>query len=281
MSSIWNGLLDFLGGTLALLYDLVPNLGVAIILLTLVVSLALFPLTLKQTRSMRAMSEIQPQVKALQAKYKDDRDKLYAELQQLYKEKGVNPAAGCLPLILQMPIWFALFRVLRDPEDFVKPDTSLGEALQGGDTDFLGLDLLLQPSEVVGDGFVALLPYIILILVVVGTGYYQQYQTTARTQKDGQPQAAQQMQTVMKIFPLVFGFISWQLPAGLVLYFAVSQVFRIGQQALIIKIDGHPGAAKAAEPAAEKAPPEEAPAPEAEGAARPRQSRRRKKKRRK
>jgi YidC/Oxa1 family membrane protein insertase len=259
MSQLWNGLLDLLGSTLAFFYGLIPNFGIAIIFLTLAISLLLFPLTLKQTRSMRAMSEIQPQVKALQAKHKDDREKLYAELQALYKERGVNPAAGCLPMLAQMPIWFALFRVLREPAKFVVASTGLGQALDAGNNTFLYMNLTSAPSEAFTDGIIDAIPYIILIIVVMATGYYQQYQTTKR--QTGQPtQQAAQMQTIMKVFPVVFGLISWSLPAGLVLYFAVSQVFRIGQQAAIISIDGHHEASAAVvEPPPPKKPEESAP----------------------
>jgi YidC/Oxa1 family membrane protein insertase len=238
MSQLWNGLLDLLGSTLQFFYGLIPNFGVSIIFLTLAISLLLFPLTLKQTRSMRAMSEIQPQVKSLQAKYKDDREKLYAELQALYKERGVNPAAGCLPMLAQMPIWFALFSVLREPAKYVAVSSGLGQALEAGHPTFLYMNLTSPPSEAFTEGLVDAIPYIILIIIVMATGYYQQYQTTKR-QTGEQTQQAAQMQTIMKVFPVVFGLISWSLPAGLVLYFAVSQMFRIGQQAAIISIDGH------------------------------------------
>lgn len=258
MGALWTGLQELLISVLAFFYDLIPNLGIAIILLTLLISILLFPLTLKQTRSMKAMSEIQPDVKALQAEHKGDREKLNQELMALYKERGVNPAAGCLPILLQMPIWFALFRVLRGlgeapyREDHLDGDSALFGALekQPPDDSFLGMNLLTSPSDALGDGFLTVLPYIILILVVMGTGYYQQYQTTARAKASGRDpgQQAQQMQTIMKIFPIVFGFISWSLPAGLVLYFATSQIFRIGQQYMILKIDGeHAAAASSAE----------------------------------
>ena len=111
----WNLLLNLLGGVLDFFYQLLPkiglepNLGVAIILLTVAISLVLFPLTLKQTRSMKAMQEIQPEVKRLQKELKGEKEELNKELMALYQERGVNPAAGCLPMIVQMPLWFALF----------------------------------------------------------------------------------------------------------------------------------------------------------------------------
>ena len=237
---IWDQLVDLLGASLNFFYQIFPNLGFAIILLTLMLSLLLFPLTWKQTRSMRAMQEIQPEVKRLQKELKGDREELNKQLMELYKEKGVNPAAGCLPLIVQMPIWFALFRVLRVPEEYI--ELAPGESLN---SQFLGMDLTLSPSVAIPDAFssgeiLAAIPYIILLLFVVAAGFYQQYQTTAMRSddKDTEKTAQQQsMQTAMKIMPLFFGFITWQLTSGLGIYFATSSLFRIGQQWFIFRMD--------------------------------------------
>jgi YidC/Oxa1 family membrane protein insertase len=176
---------------------------------------------------------------------------------ELYKERGVNPAAGCLPLLLQMPIWFALFRVLRvtynpetmalDPDNVIPPDSDLAAALEAGDTFFLGMNLQESAADVFSTlGVVEAIPYLILIAVVIVASYYQQAQTTRRSKKNGQevtPQA-QGMQTAMKIMPLFMGFISWGFPSGLVLYFAVSAIFRIGQQAVILGMDDDDGDTK-------------------------------------
>jgi YidC/Oxa1 family membrane protein insertase len=237
---IWDQLIDLLGATLNFFYQIFPNLGIAIILLTLVLSLLLFPLTWKQTRSMRAMQEIQPEVKRLQKELKGDREELNKQLMELYKEKGVNPAAGCLPLIVQMPIWFALFRVLREPEDFI--ELAPGETIN---SQFLGMDLVVSPSTAIPDAFssgniLGAIPYIVLLLFIVGAGFYQQYQTTSMRSddKDAEKTSQQQsMQTAMKIMPLFFGFITWQLTSGLGIYFATSSIFRIGQQWFIFRMD--------------------------------------------
>jgi YidC/Oxa1 family membrane protein insertase len=241
-----------LGQLLALLFNIWPNnYGVAIVLLTLIVMLLLFPLTLKQTRSMKAMQEIQPEIKKLQKEHKDNREEMNKQMMALYQERGVNPAAGCLPLIIQMPIWFALFQVLRvgpsdadptvlDPSDIIPADSRLAEALLEGDTQFLGMDMLQSPSSAASSGLVGAIPEILLVLVVVATGFYQSVQMTRRRKGDGVQQEnkqAQQMQTVAKIMPLFLGFISWGFPTGLVLYFAVSNLFRIGQQAVIFRMD--------------------------------------------
>ena len=249
MSGIWNGLQELLGGILSFFYDLVPNFGVAIILLTILIGLLLFPLTLKQTRSMKAMQEIQPEVKRLQKELKHDRQAQQQAMMELYREKGVNPAAGCLPLLLQMPIWFALFNVLRsfggsNPQKWVPDGSNLERAVElaqqgGSQLDFLWMDLTITPSDAFNLGFGTAIPYLLVIGLVMITAYWQQRQTMARATANNDGQQQQQPgQAVMKIFPFFFGFISFSLPAGLVVYFAASQIFRIGQQALILNLDG-------------------------------------------
>jgi len=250
MSAIWNGIQEILGGILTFFYSIIPNFGIAIILLTVTIGLLLFRLTLKQTRSMKAMQEIQPEIKKIQRELKQDKQAQQAAMMELYKERGVNPAAGCLPLVLQMPIWFALFSVLRsfassEPLKWVTEGSDLEAAINSGTKlGFLGMDLTRTPSavglgetttegvQVAGD-LVAAIPYFIAIILVMATAYYQQKQTMSRN-KDAPPQPGQ---AVMKIFPFFFGFISFNMPAGLVVYFAASQIFRIGQQALIINLD--------------------------------------------
>jgi YidC/Oxa1 family membrane protein insertase len=110
---IWDSLLNGLGSILAFFYDVIPSYGVAIILLTVLVRVVLLPLTLRQTRSMQAMQRIQPQIKELQRKHKGNRQKMNEEMMKLYKEHQVNPLGGCLPLLLQLPVFIALFSVLR------------------------------------------------------------------------------------------------------------------------------------------------------------------------
>jgi YidC/Oxa1 family membrane protein insertase len=125
------GLFEIFAAILAFFYAIVPSYGLAIILLTLSTRIVLLPLSIKQTRSMREMQVIQPQVKALQKKYKGDRQKLNEEMMKLYKEHGVNPLGGCLPLLLQMPVLFGLFYVVRAPLrylGFVPPEGAPADA---------------------------------------------------------------------------------------------------------------------------------------------------------
>jgi len=243
MSGIWNGLQSILGTLLAFFYDIVPNYGIAIILLTILVNFVVFPLTLKQTRSTRAMQEIQPDVERLRKKHKDDPETLNQEIMALYRERGVNPAGCFLPLLVQMPIWFALFRVLREPLNWIPEGSKLAVARAGGPLNFLSMDLEVAPSEVVSSsGLFSLeaIPYVLLVGFVVLTGFLQQKLTTPRNQQHTNPQAAQ-AQRITKILPIFFGVISYIWPAGLNLYFATSNTFRTGQQLLIFRIDGRPG----------------------------------------
>lgn len=247
---IWDAIREFLGTVVSLFYGLVPNLGVAIILLTVAVGLLLFPLTLKQTRSMKAMQELQPELKRLQKEYAGDKQALQQATMALYKERKINPAAGCLPLLLQMPIWFALYQVLlsfakptvEEAVKFLPQSSRLFEVISawGGQgvaewRDFLWMDLGTTPRTGFAEGWIAFIPYLITVLLVMGSAWYQQAQTTARSKNGQAPQ--QPGQALLKIFPVFFGFISFTLPAGLVVYFAASNIFRIGQQSLILWMD--------------------------------------------
>jgi YidC/Oxa1 family membrane protein insertase len=216
---------------LAFFYALIPNLGVAIILLTISVMLLLFPLTAKSARSMLAMQRLQPEIKKLQAKHKGDRQKLNEEMMKLYQEHKVNPLGGCLPLLVQFPIFIALFGVLRDTS--APAGTQLYKDVQAAKPDgltFLGMDLSKLATDSHAD-FLAALPYYILVGLVFFTGYLQSKQS----QRNTPPGANPQMQMITRVLPLVLGVTSLFFPAGLVLYFFVSNLWRVGQQELIMR----------------------------------------------
>jgi YidC/Oxa1 family membrane protein insertase len=244
VSELWNGLQAGLGGVLSFFYDLVPNYGIAIILLTIVVNLLVFPLTLKQVRSTRAMQELQPEMERIRREYQGDQQAMNEKVMELYKQRGVSPFGCFLPLLVQMPIWFALFRVLREPASSLPSGSTLLEAAGEGTLRFLTMDLDLAPSEVVGtEGLFSLttIPYLFLVGVVVATGFLQQKLLSPPGQAQSTNPQAETIQRVTKILPLVFGAISYVWPSGLNLYFATSNVFRTAQQLLIFKIDGRPG----------------------------------------
>lgn len=174
------------------------NYGIAIILMTLVIKACLAPLTYKSVKSMKAMQDIQPKMKELQTKYKSDPKNMNIELAKLYKEAGVNPLAGCLPMIIQMPFLIGIFYAIRDFQYVQEPS-------------FLWMQNLANPD-----------PYYILPLLSAATTFLQSKQTTSSDN--------QQAKMMLYIMPLFIGYISINFSGGLVLYWVVSNIFQIGQQ---------------------------------------------------
>ena len=221
------------GAVLAFFYAIIPNEGVAIILLTITVMLVLFPLTAKSARSMMAMQRLQPEIKKLQAKHKGDRQKLNEEMMKLYQENKVNPLGGCLPLVVQFPVFISLFHVLRSTAATVPMGSQLYKdilAAKPNGLTFLGMDLSLKATDSHSSLWVAL-PYYVLVGAVFLTGFLQSRQS----QRNTPPGANAQMQMVTKVLPIAFGAFSLFFPAGLVLYFLVSNLWRLGQQELIMR----------------------------------------------
>jgi len=240
---ILDPLYNVLGAVLAAFYSVVPSYGLAIVFLTVAVRLMLFPLTAKQVKSQQAMQRVQPEMKRLQAKYKGDRVKLNEEMMKLYKEHKVNPLAGCLPLLLQMPLFIVLYRLILSLSAKAGPkhiprDSALYVSLKhsGGKMLSFGMDLSQKASKV--QGFGKAIPFYVLIALVVASGYYQQRQVMARTPKDS---VNPQMQMMGKVFPAFFGVISLSIPAGVVVYFLVSNLWQVGQQALAFRHQAPPG----------------------------------------
>ena len=238
-----------MGRVLAFFYSVIASYGVAIALLTVTVRIFLIPLTAKQVKSQQAMQRIQPELKRLQAKHKNDRQKLNEEMMKFYKENKVNPLAGCLPILLQAPLFIVLYRLILDLSDeggpkHVPSTSKLHSSLleSGGEMVSWGFDLAKAAGSV--SGFSNALPYYLLIAITVGTGYFQQRQMTSRMPKDGMNQ---QMQMVAKIFPVIIGFVSLSVPAGVVVYFIVSNLWQIGQQAVTFKMFPPPHVTAAAE----------------------------------
>lgn len=261
------GFFEIFAAALAGFYALIPSLGLAIILLTVAVRLILLPLSIKQTRSMREMQLIQPEVKKLQAKYKGDRQKMNEAVMGLYKEHGVNPFGGCLPLVMQFPVLIGLFYVIRTPLKYMGYDSETGdplnvsgimEAVQNSAlaeglrnmplavNRFIGLRLDCSASasisgadpssvgEPCGSGLVSALPYLVLVLLMGLTTYYQQRQMQAQRGAADTPQA-QQMQMFTRILPIMLMFFSFSFPTGVVLYWLTTNVWTIGQQRLMLR----------------------------------------------
>jgi YidC/Oxa1 family membrane protein insertase len=243
------GFFEIFAAILAFFYSLIPSYGLAIILLTLTTRIVLLPLSIKQTRSMREMQVIQPQVKALQKKHKGDRQKLNEEMMKLYKEHGVNPLGGCLPLLLQFPVLIGLFYVIRDPLNYLAENAALAVDLQEKALAvhrFLGLRLdcspvlawQQDPSSVVsqacgtGSPVLSALPYVLLLGLMGFTTWYQQKQMQASR---GNDPSAQQMQMIGRIMPAFLIFFGFGFPAGVLIYWFASNLWTIVQQRIILK----------------------------------------------
>lgn len=211
------------------LYDhVVSNYGVVIILLTITVRLVLTPLTISQTRSMARMQKFQPELQELQKKFKDDKQKLQLETMAFYKKNNVNPLAGCLPLLLQLPVFFALFQALRTPSQIV--------------TDVLGSPYI--PVYLFGNikNVIANIPnikfnflwlnlnekdpFFILVILMVATMFLSTKMTTTDPKQ----------KMITYAMPLVFGVISYNMPSGILIYWVTTNVWSIGQQWIVNKL---------------------------------------------
>ncbi len=240
---------DFLAGVLAELYKIWPSFGGAIILFTTLVMLVLSPLSIKSTRSMIAMQRVGPEVKKLQAKHKGDREALNKEMMAFYQENNINPFSSCLPMLLQIPVFIVLYQVLIgltrrsagpgsnfDPKYLEGEDTPLAVALRAtNEMVSFGMDLSQSAwATVQGARVTAAIPYVVLVVLVVLTAVVQQRQIQGRNPS---ATANPQQQMIAKVMPFIFVPISVSLPAGVVIYFVVSNVVRIGQQALVTRMD--------------------------------------------
>jgi YidC/Oxa1 family membrane protein insertase len=239
MGALWEGLKELLGTTLSFFYDLIPSYGLGIIFLTIVINLIVFPLTLKQTRATRAFQAIQPEIKRIQKDLKDKPEELQKELMRVQREAGASPGGCLLPLLVQMPIWFALFRVLSTPLQYLPEGSALASSVSSDASTFLGMHMGETPAQAFTAGVATAIPYLVMMVLMVATQYVQTWHSTYGQDKPQGPQAGAQ-QAVTKIMPLFIGFISWNFPAGLVLYWATANLFRLGQQVVIFKIDGRP-----------------------------------------
>lgn len=182
--------------TLRLFYSWIPNYGVAIILLTLLVRLILYPLTLNQTKSMAKMQKLQPKLKDLQDRYRDDPQKMNEEVMKLYTKEKVNPLGGCLPLLLQLPVIMALYNTFRIAVELRKASFLWMSDLSKGD------------------------PYLILPIAIAALMYYQQ----------GMSNIDPQQKQAMAFMPMMMFVITWSLPSGLLVYWFASSILGLLQQ---------------------------------------------------
>ena len=261
---------DLIANVLSFLYDINNSYVIAIVLLTTIVLVIATPLTLSGTKSMLKMQLMQPELKAIQDKYsKDQREEMNVEMMEFYKENQINPVGGCIPMLFQIPVFLVLYRVIlgvtrratptgiefgnvvgslnagQTPEvvnadellDFnpayVSRDSQIFEDLSSTNVmESFGFDLARSASQVLGEGIVPALPYLALVLIVGASGFLQHRMIRARN-TGAQANPTQEM--IMKYMPFFLPIFSFTLPAAIVFYFLVSNLYRIGQQAYITR----------------------------------------------
>lgn len=196
------------------IYGIVGDYGVAIIIFTLIVRLVLFPLYNSQMKQSAKMAEFQPQIQQLQRQYGHDKEKYNQKVMEFYQQSGYNPAKGCLPLLIQMPILFGLFAALRSPLDYYTSNT---EAILAIHQSFLWIPDLSQPDK-----------WILPILAAITTFF--SYKITM----GANPQTAGSMKVLQYIFPLMILWWGRSFPAGLTLYWFVGTLFMCLQQKVVL-----------------------------------------------
>ncbi len=200
---------------LKFLYHFTGNYGLAIILVTILQKVAFYPLTQKSLRSMQAMQAIQPKVQALQERFKNNPQKKQEETMALYRKHGVNPMGGCLPMVIQIPIFIALYN-------------ALGNSVEMWQARFLWIHDLTQPDSLFNMSLWAGHDFSFnLLALLMGVSMWVQQKMTPTS---GDPRQAQMMLWMM---PIIFTFMFWGFPSGLVLYWLVNNILQIGQQYLI------------------------------------------------
>lgn len=239
-----------MGSILSFIYSFTASYGLSIILFTVFMKIILLPLAIKQQKSMAEMQKIQPLLAELQKKYKNDKEKLNMETMKLYQEHKVNPAAGCLPLLIQLPIIFGLYRVIYRPltyilnmsqEEIAKVGASLNppinatneiaiaEQMKNINLEFLGLNLAQTP-QLSSPSLVWIIP-----ILAAATTYLSSKVTSKTTNAAQNQQAAQMQNNMMSVFPVMTGFLCFTLPSGVGLYWVVSNLLQMIQQVVLNK----------------------------------------------
>lgn len=224
---MWEAFKDAIFWCIEGAYGFVADWGLAIVLVTLILRLCLFPLMQKQIKSSYRMQQFSPRIQAIQEKYADDQQKQAEEMQKVYAEIGFNPITGCLPLFLQMPIFVALFQVLQE----------MGNRTEGMNYSFYHIlpSLIDSPSAVFAQNFVEFIPYGILLLIFAFCTFLPSV-----LQQAGQnsPQKNQTM-IMMGIMSLFMLWLGWGSPTGVLLFWATSSLFGVFQQLISTRVFKH------------------------------------------
>ena len=221
---MWDVFKDWIFDIINFFHGLVGDWGLAIIIITVIFRIIVSPLMHKQAKSNFKMQKIQPQLSKLQEKYAGDQVRLNQEMQKLYAEAKFNPLAGCLPMLLQMPIFIALFQVLRE----------MGSREEVQNFTFYNLvpNLTESPSGALGQGIGTFVPYLILMIIFAGATFFPMIQQQLKNKDSKQRNQTLIMAVVMSIFML---WISWGSPAGVLLFWGVSSLIGIAQNQFTLR----------------------------------------------
>ena len=226
INGVWEAILWAIAWLVEKFYYLAQDWGLAIILFTIVFRLLLMPLMLSQTKSSFQMQKVQPKLKEIQARWSNDPVRMQEETQKLYADAKFNPLASCIPMLIQMPIFIALFQVLRNIQDWLPAYV--------GNFRFYNIvpSLTATPAEVMEQGIPAFIPYAVLIVIFVGATFLpmllQQRTNTDKQQKN-------QMYLMSIIMSVMMLFVSWSSPAGVLLFWGVSGIIAVITQQVYMR----------------------------------------------
>lgn len=221
---MWDWIVQILFQVLKLIQSFASDWGLSIIVLVVIIRLLLTPLMLKSTKSTARMQVLQPKMLQIQERYANDPQRQAEEMQKFYSENKFNPLAGCLPLLIQMPIMIALFTLLRDLGHYFPEASKVGFS-------FFNIlpDLVLSPAQAFKGGFVEALPYIVVLLLFAVLTFIPQWYMS-RNQTGAQASSMKMMSGIMTLMML---FMGWGLPAGVLLYYDVSSAWQVIQQIFV------------------------------------------------
>lgn len=232
---MWDAFKDWIFSCIQFFSNFVGDWGLAIIIITVIFRVIVAPIMHKQIKSSFQMQKIQPLIKEVQTKFSNDPVRMNEEMQKLYAETKFNPLAGCLPMLLQMPIFLAMFQTLRE----------LGGRQSEAGYTFFGLvpDLTLTPSEMFSQGFMAFFPYLVLMLVFALATFLPMILQNIHND------SAQRNQMLIMggIMTLMMLWISWSSPAGVLLFWGTSSIIGILQNQITMRMLKKTEAAKEAE----------------------------------
>ncbi len=216
---MWDVFKDWIFAVIQFFWSLCGDWGMSIIIVTIIFRILVAPLMHKQAKSSYQMQKVQPLMKEIQTKFADDPMRQQEEMQKLYAEAKFNPLAGCLPMLLQMPIFVALFQVLSE----------MGSRTEGTSYEFYNLvpSLITTPAGAFSEGFGTFVPYVILMIIFAGATFLPMILMQKNNTDPAQKKQTMIMSGVMSLFML---WISWSSPAGVLLFWGASSLIGVAQQ---------------------------------------------------